>query len=133
MDGSESQQPDASRDAVEIPYQSATEAYEQALASAKPTVFVLVLYVAGTAPRSLRAIKLACKLCEEYLPGAHDLEIVDIYQQPALAEAAGVVAVPALVKKFPPPVATFIGDLTDAKRLLSSLGLAARPASGGRG
>ena len=110
---------------------SATEAYEQALA--QPHVgYVLVLYVAGSAPRSLHAIRCARQLCEEYLAGCHDLEIVDIYQQPALAEQAGILAVPALVKKQPPPEAMFVGDLSDARRLLQSLGLEPRPRGGTR-
>jgi circadian clock protein KaiB len=108
---------------------SATEAFEQALAQ-QPAHYVLVLYVAGTAPRSLRAVALARKLCQEHLADCHDLQVVDIYQQPGLAEEAGILAVPALVKKEPPPQMTFVGDLSDSQRLLQGLGLPRRPPGG---
>jgi hypothetical protein len=102
---------------------SATEAYEQALEARRPSVYILVLYVAGTAPRSLRAIRQARKLCDDYLDGCHDLEIIDIYQQPALADADGILAVPALIKKQPLPEQRFIGDMTDFRRVVDGLGL----------
>ena len=74
---------------------SATEAFEQALSGRVPGAYELVLYVAGSAPRSLRAVATVRKLCQEYLPDRHALEVVDIYQQPSLAEEAGVLAVPS--------------------------------------
>ena len=77
------------------PMGSATEAFEQALSGRVPGAYELVLYVAGSAPRSLRAVATVRKLCQEYLPDRHALEVVDIYQQPSLAEEAGVLAVPS--------------------------------------
>lgn len=111
---------------------STTEAYE-ALAGSSPLTCVLVLYVAGTAPRSLRAIRHTRRLCEEYLAGYHDLEIVDIYQQPGLAEVDSILAVPVLVKKQPPPEQRFVGDMTDIRRVLAGLGLPPEAVRGGSG
>lgn len=81
-----------------------------------------VLYVAGTAPRSLRAIANTRRFCEQFLTGCFTLEVVDIYQEPTLAEAAGVLAVPVLVKTEPLPEQRFIGDMSDTQQIAASLG-----------
>jgi circadian clock protein KaiB len=99
-------------------------AFEQAVAANPQGRFVLKLYVSGMTPRSRRAIRNLQKLCDEYLPGRHDLEIIDIYQQPALAKGAQIVAVPTLVKSLPPPLRRVIGDLSDPGRILLVLGVA---------
>jgi circadian clock protein KaiB len=100
------------------------KAFEQAVAANPQGRFVLKLYVSGMTPRSRRAIRNLQKLCDEYLPGRHDLEIIDIYQQPALAKGAQIVAVPTLVKTLPPPLRRVIGDLSDPGRILLVLGVA---------
>jgi circadian clock protein KaiB len=99
------------------------QAFEQAVAANPQGRFVLKLYVSGMTPRSRRAIRNLQKLCDEYLPARHDLEIIDIYQQPALAKGAQIVAVPTLVKTLPPPLRRVIGDLSDPGRILLVLGV----------
>ncbi|MEH3116481.1 MAG: circadian clock KaiB family protein [Methylorubrum populi] len=83
----------------------------------------LRLYVAGTSPRSTRTIESVRRLCEGRLGGACDLEVVDIYQQSALAGADGVVAAPTLVRLAPLPARRIAGDLSDERRILDGLGL----------
>jgi circadian clock protein KaiB len=63
-------------------------------------------------------------LCQEYLPGRYDLEVIDIYQQPALAQIEDIIAVPTLLKKQPLPVRKLLGDLSNAQQLMAGLGLA---------
>ena len=46
--------------------------------------YVLRLYVTGMTPRSTRAISAVRAICEELLAGRYELEIIDVYQQPAL-------------------------------------------------
>jgi circadian clock protein KaiB len=110
---------------------SSTERFEKALGERAPVRFCLVLYVAGSAPRSMLAVASVRKLCEDHLGELHDLEVVDIYQQPALAEQAGIVAVPALIRRQPAPEITLVGDMTDTHRLLAGLGLPPGRAAGG--
>ncbi|BAU93076.1 KaiB domain-containing protein [Methylorubrum populi] len=83
----------------------------------------LRLYVAGTSPRSTRSIESVRRLCERWLKDACDLEVVDIYQQSALAGADGVVAAPTLVRLSPLPARRIAGDLSDERRVLDGLGL----------
>jgi circadian clock protein KaiB len=95
------------------------ERFEPASPPCEPAV--LRLYVAGGRPGSLRAITMLKALCEQYLTGRYDLEIIDIYQQPELAAEADIVAAPTLVKQFPSPPKRFVGDLSDPEKLLSSM------------
>jgi circadian clock protein KaiB len=99
------------------------ETFEAALASSGSAVYVLRLYITGTTPKSTRAVHNLTKMCQECLAGRYDLEIIDIYQQPLLASAEHIVAVPTLLKKLPLPVRTLIGDLSNEQQLVASLGL----------
>jgi circadian clock protein KaiB len=86
-------------------------------------VYVLRLYVTGTTPKSTRAVHNLITLCQEHLAGRYDLEVIDIYQQPALAQAEDIIAVPTLLKKQPLPVRKLLGDLSNAQQLVAGLGL----------
>ena len=91
-----------------------------------PPHYRLRLFVAGSSQRSLRTIASLRRLCDRYLEGAVDVEVIDIYQQPELAERDQVVAAPTLVKLHPLPVRRIIGDLSDEDRVLRGLGVAPR-------
>jgi len=97
--------------------------FARAVAEHPKDRYVLRLYVSGMTPRSLRAISNLQKLCTQYLPGRHEVEVIDIYQQPELAKGAQIVAVPTLVKELPPPLRRVIGDLSDRGRMLLLLGV----------
>ena len=103
-----------------------TELFEEAAAKGESQEFVLTLFVAGMTPRSLRAIENARQLCEEHLGGRCELEVVDVYQQPELARDSHVIAAPTLVKRLPPPLQRFIGDLSDSEPILVRLAVKAR-------
>ena len=92
-------------------------------------VHVLRLFISGMTPSSRKAIENVKRICQEQLPGCHELEIVDIYQQPQLAQEAQIVAVPTLVKLLPLPSRKMIGDMSQTGRVLHWLGLQARTAS----
>ncbi len=85
--------------------------------------FILRLFVTGILPNSVRAIKNINAICDEYLKGRYELEIVDIYQQPSLALTEKIIAVPLLIKKFPLPEVKLIGDLSDREKVLKELNL----------
>ncbi len=96
-------------------------------AAAVPTPrYLLRLYVTGTTRRSTNAIQNIKRICEGQLAGRYDLEVVDIYQQPSLAQGEQIVAVPTLVKKLPLPVRRLIGDLSDIEHVLMGLDLRPR-------
>jgi circadian clock protein KaiB len=93
-------------------------------ASGAPARWVLRLYVAGMSPHSARAIRTVKALCEAHFCGAYDLAVFDLYQDPALAERADVLATPTLDKLEPPPAVRLVGSLSDTDQVLRSLGVA---------
>ncbi len=92
-----------------------------------PVAYRLRLFVAGGTLRSRRAIENLRRICAGRLGDNVDLEVIDIYQQPELAERYQVIAAPTLVKLLPPPMRHIIGDLSDAERVLRALDLAPLP------
>jgi circadian clock protein KaiB len=81
------------------------------------------LYVAGSTPQSVRAIANIKKICEEHLKGRYDLEVIDLYQKPNLAQGEQIIAVPTLLKKLPLPLRRIIGDMSNLERVLIGLDL----------
>jgi len=90
---------------------------------AKSKEYILRLYVAGTTSRSIRAVANIKEICEKSLKNRYDLEVIDIYQQPVLIKGEQIIAAPTLVKKLPPPLRKFIGDMSDTERILVGLDL----------
>jgi circadian clock protein KaiB len=62
-------------------------------------------------------------ICNEYLDGRYDLEVIDIYQQPVLTKGEQIIAAPTLIKKLPLPMRRIIGDMSDRDRVLLGLDL----------
>jgi len=79
--------------------------------------WVLRLYVAGMTAASARAIERVHRVCDEHLAGRYELEVIDIYQLPALARGHQIVATPTLIRLLPQPLRRFIGDLSDERVL----------------
>ena len=90
---------------------------------AKLNRYFLRLYVAGQTPKSVLAITNIKKICEENLKGRYVLDVIDIYQQPQLAQGKQIIAVPTLIKKLPPPLRRIIGDMSNTERVLIGLDL----------
>ncbi len=85
--------------------------------------FVLQLFVAGSTPRSLKAVENLRRLFEHHLPGRYELRVIDIYRLPEMAEVGQVIAAPTLVKELPLPLRRIVGDMADEGRVLLALGL----------
>jgi circadian clock protein KaiB len=92
-------------------------------ASSHNQPYLLRLYVTGMTPRSTEAFATIKAICDEYLPGRYELEVIDIYQQPLLAASEQIIAVPTLVKERPEPRRRFVGNLNDKQRLLFGLNI----------
>ena len=110
-------------------FKNTQQAFEQTLASANSGRFILSLYISGVTPKSTRAIRNIKSICDEYLKDRYQLEVIDIYQQPELAQQEQIIAAPTLVKHLPLPLRKFIGDLTDETRVLAGLGIRVETAS----
>ena len=87
---------------------------------------VVRLFVAGSTPKSTRAVANLREILEAHLPDGYDLQVIDLYQQPELAKKYGLLAAPTALKTEPPPVRRIIGDMSDESRVLAALDLIAR-------
>ena len=83
----------------------------------------LRLYVTGATPGSTRAIAEIKAFCERFLKGRYRLEVIDVYQQPELAEEERILATPTLVKRSPGPLRRIVGSLSDPGRISMRLGV----------
>ncbi len=95
--------------------------------STEPEVWELRLYVAGKITKSVTAFENLQRICAEYHPGKHRIEVVDLLVHPELAAGGQIIAIPTLVRKLPFPIRKIIGDLSNLERTL--VGLQLRPAS----
>ena len=93
--------------------------------------YVLRLYVTGLTSRSVCAVNNLRAICDEYLDGRYDLEVIDIYQQPVLARGEQIIAAPTLVKQLPLPMRRIIGDMSNRDRVLLGLDLVRSPGRAG--
>ncbi len=85
--------------------------------------YILKLFVAGATPKSLKAIENIKRMCDEYLPGRYELEVIDVYQQPGLIVGEQIVAAPTLIKKLPEPIRRLVGDFSNEAKVLLGLDL----------
>ena len=90
-------------------------------AQAERQGYNLRLYVAGQTPKSITAIANLKKLCEEHLPGRYNIDIVDLMQNPSLAQRDQIIAIPTLIRQLPEPIKRIIGDLSNTERVLVGL------------
>lgn len=90
-------------------------------ADASEDVWRLRLYIAGQSPKSLRAVANLTAICDEHLAGRSELTIIDLVEQPSLARADDIVAIPTLVRELPAPAHQIIGDLSHTERVLAGL------------
>jgi circadian clock protein KaiB len=101
-------------------------AYAAKAAADSVATYVLRLYIAGTTPRSTRAVMNIKDICQNSLSGRYDLEVIDIYQQPDMAKDQQIIAAPTLIKELPLPLRKFIGDLSNTDKILVGLEVKAK-------
>jgi len=87
------------------------------------TVVELRLYIANSAPNSVRAIANLEAICKEYLKDNFRLEIIDVLEFPQRALADGILVTPSLNKMTPSPAAKIVGNLSDKSSVLQALGI----------
>ncbi len=102
---------------------SAARKAQAARRKADADTYILRLYVAGQTPRCVTAFANLKKICEEHLAGQYRIEVIDLLENPKLAQGDQILAIPTLVRKLPEPVRKIIGDLSNTERVLVGLDL----------
>jgi circadian clock protein KaiB len=88
-------------------------------------MFRFRLYIAGEAQNSAQAVANLNALCRAYLPGRHEIEVVDVFREPKRALADSIFMTPTLVKLAPSPNRRIVGALSRTQTVLQALGLEA--------
>jgi circadian clock protein KaiB len=81
----------------------------------------LRLYVAGQTPKSIVALANQKRICDEHMNGQYTIEVIDLMENPQLAQKDQIVAIPTLVRELPSPLKRIIGDLSNTDRVLVGL------------
>jgi len=89
----------------------------------RPEQWTLRLYIAGQTPRSMDAFANLRAMCEAHLAGRYQIEVIDLLEQPQLAQGDQILAIPTVVRRLPLPIRKIIGDLSDTERALVGLDL----------
>ena len=95
------------------------------MAAIATTRHELRLYVAGTTPRSLRAVQNVKRICDAALPNQYVLEVVDVYKEPGRLAKDQVIAIPTLIKFAPGELKRLVGDLSQEDQVRKGLDLMA--------
>ena len=106
-----------------IKAKASTAEFDLAICELKKDNYILRLYLTGTTSRSVLALKNLKKICEQYLEGRYELEVIDLYQMPSLAKDEQIIAAPTLIKKLPLPFRRIIGDMSNVEKVLMGLDL----------
>jgi circadian clock protein KaiB len=102
---------------------SASEKLDMSISALHSEKYLLRLYITGTTSRSIQAITNLKRICEEYLEGRYELEVIDLYQKPGLAKGDQIIAAPTLIKQLPLPFRRIIGDMSSKEKVLLGLDL----------
>jgi circadian clock protein KaiB len=85
--------------------------------------FKFRLYVAADTLNSAQAIANLNALCRAHLMGRHEIEIVDVFEEPQRALAENIRMTPTLLKLEPSPARRIVGSLSNTQLVLDMLGL----------
>lgn len=88
--------------------------------------WLLRLYIAGQTPKSVKALANLRKICETYLAGRYEIDVVDLTVNPELGSGDQIFAIPTLVRQLPPPLVKIIGDLSNTEKVLVGLSISPR-------
>lgn len=100
-----------------------TSSHKRKAAATADVEWDLHLYIAGSTRKSAAAFGNLKRLCDQHLAGRYRMKIVDLRKNPRLAQLDQITALPALVRKGLVPNRKLIGNLSDSKRVLASLGI----------
>jgi circadian clock protein KaiB len=81
------------------------------------------MYVASDSAPSAQARRQLAALRERFGGDDWEVEVVDVFEQPALAEADRILATPVLIRLFPTRRVSVIGDFADLHAVANALDL----------
>jgi circadian clock protein KaiB len=86
-------------------------------------MYGIKIYVSGQTLKSKGLVKAFRKLLDEELKDPYSLKVIDVIENPQLAEKSMIFATPTVEKTSPSPTRRIIGDLSEKERILFGLGI----------
>lgn len=80
--------------------------------------FLFYLYILTGSESSEIAIQNVKKFCEEEIQSNYEIFIIDILEEPYLAEESKILVAPTLIKESPGKTIRVVGDFCDTDKLL---------------
>ena len=87
----------------------------------KKSEFVFELYIVEDETHHQEIRDRLKRLFDEFLPGLHELNVINVQEHPELAAQAHVLATPTLIKLRPKPAHRLVGDFYSGETLLQEL------------
>ena len=81
----------------------------------------LRLYVVDNSRSAAKAVNDLKNFLEENFSGCYDLKVIDVLEEPHLAEKENILATPTVIKTAPDPEKRIIGDLSDGDKIRRGL------------
>jgi circadian clock protein KaiB len=97
--------------------------FERLVSDLSRPKYLFRLYIAGNTMRSTQAIANVRRICDQYLAGFYELEVIDVYQSPGATRNSDIIALLTLIKELPLPTKRFIGDMSDEEKIVIGLKL----------
>lgn len=87
------------------------------------TKYDLELFVVGGSARAKHAEDNLRRFCDAAIPGSYSLRVTDVLENAEAADAANIIATPAVLRHAPLPRRMIVGDLSRRDALAHGLGL----------
>lgn len=85
--------------------------------------FVFYLYITGNAKSSEEAALDVKMFCEEEIISNYEIFIIDVSEEPFLAEESKIFVTPTLIKESPGKTVRIVGNFNNKTRLMQMLEL----------
>lgn len=79
---------------------------------------ILRLYIAGMTPKNEKVIAKFRDVLAQQTKEHYELEVIDIFERPELAEGEKIIATPTIVNGMPDPARKVILDFSSEEKLL---------------
>lgn len=85
--------------------------------------FIFYLYVTAGSRPSEKAILDVKNFCEDEIVSNYEIFIIDVLQEPYLAEESQILAIPTLIKINPEKEIRLVGNFSNKTKLMQALEL----------
>lgn len=85
--------------------------------------YSFILFIISNGDNSGRARENLERLCKKWLPGRHEIEVVDVIKDFQTALDYNILLTPSVVVTKPEPQKTIHGDLSDPDKFVKALNL----------